>query len=525
MRIAVLTISYPNISESFVSREVDALVGRGHTVAVFTMRPPSPVLTPITPHRVEEWTDDNVSTFAPDVLYASLGTPAHKRALALGALLHRKVLFRIWAGYDAFCHPNREFYTAAQADPRYQATIVEDEWMRKYVRESIGLDRAVSVIPNGINLVDFRPTGQPRDKGTVVVLAIARFVEKKGLDYLIRAWRQLKHPTAILRLVGYGPEEERLRAYAGNLALNRIEFVPPVQQDVLPSLYRGADIFAAPCIQTKSGDADGIPTTVLEAMACGLPVIASELLSSRQYVEHGINGLLVTPRDEAGLVVALRRLIDEPELRRTMGVNARDAAVRKWNLSLVAVYLETLLEDATPATRWRYGTIALKKRRESYTPERLAQYADIAAESLAVLRVSGRVLDVGCGTGGMRGRLNGTVTSYLGIDVPGIVPEAEGFTAGSAESLPVTGPFDSVLMYSVLQHIEHPDVALAEAARVLDDGGTLAVQMPINDPNPMFLHWWSTDQVLALVESAGFRVTDWRYVRDKFLCLNAMKGE
>lgn len=342
MKLALLTLQYSPLSESFVRREAEGLQARGHEVVAFTKRDPDGPLSVASSVEARPWTDANLHAFAPDVLYASLGFPAHARTVEAARMLRRPYVLRVWQGYDAFTDPNPAFYRAAIADPRCRAVVVEDEWMARYAAvEMCAVGPKVRVVPNGVDTEQFTPAPMPHD-GPVRVLAIARFVPKKGLRHLCAAWRALRPRGAELVLIGYGPEEERLRAAAG---LNTgVTFRPPIPPTQLRAEYHAADVFAAPCIAVKGGDADGVPTTVLEAMACGLPIVASDLHSLPLYVEHERSGLLTRPGDERALTEALDRLLGDAALRQALGIHARRVAVERCSLSASVGALEAIFD-------------------------------------------------------------------------------------------------------------------------------------------------------------------------------------
>lgn len=352
MKIALLTLSYPNLSESFVRREAEGLQQRGHDVVAFTKRDPCGPLSVASSVDARPWTDATLAAFAPDVLYASLGFPAHARTVEVSRSLRTPYVLRVWEGYDAFTDPRPEFYRAAIADPRCLAVVVEDQWMVNYAAVEMSADGPkVRIVPNGVDTDHFVPAtdrGGPTVEchGTterpVRVLVISRFVAKKGLRHLCAAWRTLRPRNAELVVIGYGPEEERIRAAAG---LNTgVEFRPPILPEALVEEYQQADIFAAPCIAVKGGDADGVPTTVLEAMACGLPILGSDLHSMPLYIDaHGQAGLMTRPGDEYELGKALATLIGDADLRQRLGAQARRAAVERFSLSASLDSLERIL--------------------------------------------------------------------------------------------------------------------------------------------------------------------------------------
>lgn len=172
--------------------------------------------------------------------------------------------------------------------------------------------------------------------------------------------------------------------------------------------------------------------------------------------------------------------------------------------------------------RWRAGVKELWWRRGGYTAERLAYYDQMATDCLAILQPTGEVLDIGAGTGGMAARI--ACTRYVGVD-PG-APDGHPVRRAVAEALPFeAASFDTVLLYSVLQHVLDPPRALAEAHRVLRPGGRLCVQASVRDANRLFLWQWAPDQLAALVCAAGFAIDAERLVTPRILCLRARKEE
>ncbi len=340
MKIAAFTISYSNLSESFVRRELEGLQARGYEVVAFTKRDPDLVNRVPSSVEAREWNDANLRAFKPDLIYASLGTPAHVRAIEAAQWLRIPYVLKVWSGYDAFCNPSPGVYRTATSDPRCRAVVVEDSFMADYAaREMMCAGPKVAIIPNGVDTDVFKPAPIPHDK--VRVLSISRWVGKKGLRHAAAAFRALRPANAEFVLIGYGPEEDQLRAEAG---INTgVSFHPPITHDELPAAYNAADIFIAPCVVMKGGDADNVPTTVIESLAAGVPVIASDLYAMPLYVEHGVSGLLTKPGDEAAIADALDTLITDTDLRHRLGAQARRAAVECFSLSASLDKLEAIL--------------------------------------------------------------------------------------------------------------------------------------------------------------------------------------
>ena len=113
---------------------------------------------------------------------------------------------------------------------------------------------------------------------------------------------------------------------------NRVELVGILPQDQILNLYHGSDIFTLACVVARNGDRDGIPVVLMEAMACELPVVTTEVAGIPDLVQNGKTGLFVKPRDAAALADALARLIVDPNLRQTLGVNARKIILEKFQI-------------------------------------------------------------------------------------------------------------------------------------------------------------------------------------------------
>jgi len=182
------------------------------------------------------------------------------------------------------------------------------------------------------------------------VLFAGRFVEKKGASYLIEAMRRLESEGRDLRLVliGVGPLANELKRAA--TALKKVEFIDWVPNTELRHWMRGALALCVPSLQASDGDAEGLPTVVLEAMAAGTPVIGSRHAGIGEAIEHERTGFLVEERDPEALAAPLRRLDDEPGLRRRLGENARGVAVERFDMIKQSRRLEDKLLSIIGAT-------------------------------------------------------------------------------------------------------------------------------------------------------------------------------
>ena len=175
------------------------------------------------------------------------------------------------------------------------------------------------------------------------VMFAGRFVEKKGVPSLIEAVRRLEAEGRTLRLVlvGDGPMEEELRRAAAGL--RRVEFRGWMPNNELRGWMRGALALCVPSQRASDGDAEGLPTVVIEAMAAGTPVIGSHHAGIGEAIEDEQTGFLIPEQDPDALAAALRRLSDEPGLRQRLGENARRAAVERFDMFTQSRRLEKAL--------------------------------------------------------------------------------------------------------------------------------------------------------------------------------------
>lgn len=201
------------------------------------------------------------------------------------------------------------------------------------------------VIPNGVDTDLFRP---PADQsrppsGPIRCVAVGRLIERKGFDNLLRALHLLPRGDYRLEIVGTGRAESELRALTGSLGLSsEVEFTGPLDHAAVAERYRRADIF------TLTPEEEAFGNVFAEALAAGLPIVASDVGGIPELVEPGVNGRLIPPRNPNALAGAIRHLGEDLALRDTIGSRNRSKAVE--NLSwrrMVERYLEIYRELAS----------------------------------------------------------------------------------------------------------------------------------------------------------------------------------
>jgi glycosyltransferase involved in cell wall biosynthesis len=195
-----------------------------------------------------------------------------------------------------------------------------------------------------------------------LILSVGRLVEKKGFPDLLLALGQLKQRGRRFRcaIYGEGPLHAELAATIERLDLRDEVALPGAvaQRDLIP-VFQHADIFALAPFVTEDGDRDGVPNVLVEAMACGLPVVSTAVSGIPELVAHDRNGLLVTPHEPTALADALAALIDDRARRSQLGAEARRTVVDHFDLRAAARELTALFErgptDARKpeSGRWR----------------------------------------------------------------------------------------------------------------------------------------------------------------------------
>jgi colanic acid/amylovoran biosynthesis glycosyltransferase len=198
----------------------------------------------------------------------------------------------------------------------------------------------------GIPLDIFRyvPRLRPAD-GAWRLLQACRLIAKKGLEMTIRAFAAFskRHPNASLTIAGDGPLRGALEEMTTRLRLEgRIHFAGFVSQSALLDLYRKSHLFLHPSEQTPDGDREGIPNSLLEAMATGLPCITTRHAGIPEAVSHLESGIMVRESDQQGIVEWLESLTCDDELRNSLGVRAARVIAEKFDLALQIEKLEEI---------------------------------------------------------------------------------------------------------------------------------------------------------------------------------------
>ncbi len=404
MSVAYVVAAFPKVSETFILGEIRELRRQGVDVTVFSLRPPRgggprhagtdevlrhTVQLPDGPGGAARLAMAMVVTLArrPVRGVRALGSAVTTRgglvrfaqACYVRPLLPRGCL-RLHAHYAhgpataarllsmltgvpySFTGHARDIFELAgprllRRNVRAAAAVVAvSEHGRAYLAGVVGpeLARRISVVRNGIDLDGF-PYRDAEPPYPPVVLAVSRMVPKKGLDTLIEACALLRDEGLRVRcrVVGDGP----LRGELTTQALCRgvdLDLLGSLDAAAVAGTYRAAHVVALPCRRDDRGDQDGLPVSLVEAMASGVPVVTTPTAGIPELVESGVSGLLVPPDDPVALAEAIARLLRDRALRQALAGEAR-AVAETYDRALWVRRLRGVLGEDVPAEEVRVG--------------------------------------------------------------------------------------------------------------------------------------------------------------------------
>jgi len=191
------------------------------------------------------------------------------------------------------------------------------------------------------DLISPRPATSP--SSTPQILSIGRAIEKKGHEYLIEACALLAQRDIDFHcqiVVGQDDAARRLQKLIDEFNCREyITLVGDKSQEEIVSLYNQCTVFALACVIARDGDRDGIPSVLIEAMACEVPVVTTRVAGIPDLVENEVNGLLVEERNASEMADGLERLIKDEQLRNRFGEQARKTVIEKFDILSVTKQL------------------------------------------------------------------------------------------------------------------------------------------------------------------------------------------
>jgi glycosyltransferase involved in cell wall biosynthesis len=394
-RVVVLVKRFPRLSETFIMSEFLELRRQGLPVELFAI---------MDPH--EDHSHPEALALVPEVVYLQTGRiwralPSALRTIwrhplgtarAAGWILTRRtraavrncvhaivLVDRLAAGQPAHVHAHFLHSPAAIAfiarkisGQRYSATghakdiyttLPDDLLMRcrdaefittctdanrTHLVEEIGLPPSqVRLCRHGVDLDRFSSDRCEPHRGRI--LSIGRLVPKKGFDVLVRACAEMRRRGVEfeLRIVGGGPLRDELRELAADEGIaDLVDLLGSMSHADVAAELAAAEVFALSPVVLPNGDRDGIPNVLLEAMAAGVPVVASAVSGIPEAIADGVNGRLVAPGRPDLLADVLTELLSDPAQRARLAGAGRRFVSAEWSWSAAVLPLRELLDDA-----------------------------------------------------------------------------------------------------------------------------------------------------------------------------------
>lgn len=214
--------------------------------------------------------------------------------------------------------------------------VTVSEYHRQYIANLCPRwsSEEINIVHYGLNPDDFVPAPIPAQDSGIRIISVGSLIEKKGHEYLIDA-------CALLMQKGYkfdcsivgGGDQTLLQARINKHNLQDHVFLTgPKKQTEVYNLYCRSDIFVLACVVAQSGDRDGMPNVLLEAMAMEIPVVTTPVTGIPELVVHEQTGLLVSERDSSDLALAIERLMQDSEFRHKMGCQGRQTVLERFDI-------------------------------------------------------------------------------------------------------------------------------------------------------------------------------------------------
>jgi len=296
----------------------------------------------------------------PAVIHAHWFIPQGIVAVIVGQVLKIPVVITAH-GADVYGLRGRLWHAlrTALASRCEAVTVVSQDMARKLPGVKSRKGEPPQVMPMGIDSQRFAAGPETSGDSHQAVLFVGRLAKKKGVEYLIRAFPDVRarHPDARLVLVGDGPCRAELEAMTRQLGqADRVHFAGAQPPAELPRFYRSSHLFVGPSVVARSGDTESFGLVFAEAMAAGCPVVGSTVGGIPGLVVHGRTGLLVEPESPTALAAAINQVLDSPAEAERMAALARRWVRRKFDWRQVAQrYADKLTQAARGGQRVAAG--------------------------------------------------------------------------------------------------------------------------------------------------------------------------
>lgn len=370
---------YPSLTETFIAGQIRGLAANGHEVAVLADCPEHPEssdtparpasglryvwprqrllsrLVQKAPYRFRRRVSvaaERLCCQQNDVVVCNFGWAGAAVAASVAGRPRRARLVTLFHGDDmsrSVVHGGRGLYRQLFEEADLLLPVSE-HWRRRLAEWGAPAGKLL-VHHMGVDPQRFAYSVRDRRPGqTFELVTLGRLVEKKGTETTLRALAHLRRHSPRLafrfRVYGDGPLRADLLALCHRLGIEDVvDFAGPLQHDRVGEVFATADAFVLPSVTAADGDMEGIPIVLMEAMASGVPVIATRHSGIPELIEHGVNGLLIAERDAPALARHIAALAADPACCRGLAEEARRTVERDFNSRRQNDRLESLLRD------------------------------------------------------------------------------------------------------------------------------------------------------------------------------------
>lgn len=408
MKVAFLTELFPKLSETFILNQITGLINNGYSIEVFATRAAD---EPKTHAQIEEYSlierttyTNKPTTYSGSISQISGTILRHPRTfpIVISSLSRGKNGIARIANIDTFLDagsnefdiyhahfgnvakswdflcgssaiPERltqspfivSFYGEdasyiLQEDPNAYnqlfkqcdvVTVLSEDMKSDLI--SVGCPKNKIVIqPLGVDVEQFKYRERTPSNDGIDVLTVARFDEQKGLEYAIDAIAPLLDQYDVTyRIAGDGPLFDEIQEQIASQGItDSVELLGWVDQTEVRELYDGSDVFLLPSVTADDGSKEGTPTVLLEAQACGLPIVSTYHAGIPEIVDEGESGLLVPERDVNSLREELEKMFEFPENWSEMGAKGRELVERRHSIDAIVSGLSDIYTEAAHNT-------------------------------------------------------------------------------------------------------------------------------------------------------------------------------
>lgn len=252
--------------------------------------------------------------------------------------------FRALELYSTKCR--REILIYKKIFSKISNLITISQFNKNQLEDIFGKNKKIDIVHSSIDPEKFKNNHQNRKSNKIIT--IARFVEKKGIIYLLEALANLNQENINFEfvLIGDGPLKETYELKIRELKISHlIKILPPIKQELIKKELAESSILVLPCVIAENGDRDIIANVLKEAMSMEVPVITSDISGIKELINHRKNGILVEEKNVKDLTLAIKELLSNSDLRESLAKEGRKTIIDNFNVKIEAKKLEKIFQE------------------------------------------------------------------------------------------------------------------------------------------------------------------------------------